>query len=43
MGEKIVELMQSNRWQSLQTGSLLPEEYGCRNVVKKWEELLMKG
>ena len=43
MAEKIVELMQSNRWQSLQTSSLLPEEYGCQNVVKKWEELLMKG
>jgi len=43
MGEKIVELAKSNRWQDLQIGSLLPEEYGCQNVMKRYEELLMKG
>ena len=43
MGDKIVELAKSNQCQDLQTGSLLPEEYGCQNVVKQWEELLMKG
>jgi len=43
MGEKIVELARGEEWLKLKTDSLLPEEYGCQNVVRRYEELLMKS
>ena len=43
MGRKIVELVRDEEWQKLQPDSLLPEEYKWENVVRKYEEMLLRG
>ena len=41
MSRKIVEILESEKWQEFQRDSLLPEEYWCQQVVRRYEEALL--
>jgi len=41
MGEKIIELVKSKKWLELKSDQLLPEEFECSPVVRRYEKLLL--
>jgi glycosyltransferase involved in cell wall biosynthesis len=41
MSRKIVKILESEKWQKFQRDSLLPEEYWCHQVVRRYEEALL--
>ena len=43
MSQKMVEIIEGKKWMELPTDSLLPREYKCQGVVRKYEEMLLSN
>ena len=42
LGEKLFKIVDGREWLRFKKGSLLPDEYTCQNIVRRYEELLWK-